>query len=236
VESFVGLLRWLDMAYCAETVRNVRIQATSNPVAFAAAFRTEIEDELWNSLNLRQLTLDGFDLRDLYLSISSFTQVQSLTHLTLWNCQHASEFLSQLSYVLIQVPRLINLRHVAATFDRDDKEFDTCLESTFKICKLHSLHLVWEHPLAYPKATLAAMSLLSKSLQSFSLHYRGHNHRAEQKVFYIREGLSTLIGLCHNLYQLGIQVDEYYILPHWESGHASYWVCPARCQGHYLTN
>lgn len=241
VETFVGMLHWLDNDRCAMNVRNLRIHADAgSPVDFAKAFKKQVAEVLRNSLRLEQLTLDGFDMRDLYLSVSTFTQVQLLTHLTLCDCNYTSVFFYQLTNILIKTPRMINLRHIAATLNHvDQQDIDTCLTSILKTCKLESLHLVWDHTEGRPEATIAAMPLLAKSLRSFSLHYSKRVHVAEEEVFYLREGLGPLVGQCHNLSQLGVQADEYLILPQvWEAPllpqHIAYWVCLARYQKHYL--
>lgn len=221
----------MDNDRCANNIRNLRFHVgTPRPLEFAKLFQREVTENLWNSLSLQQLTLDGFDLRDLYFSISTFTEIRLLTHITLWNCDFASVFFSQLTNILIKFPRLISLQNIAATLDYvDDQDIDACLATILMTCRLETLHLVWDHPRGYPRATLNAMPVLAKSLQSFSLHQKKHIHIAEEEVFYNRHGLGALVEHCHNLSQFGVQVDEYCILPQvWEAPllpqHTSYWV------------
>lgn len=211
------------------SLRNLRIQVPESET-FSQILLNHVAVHDARQLHLNQLTLDGFDLKGLFNFVSQLTQVQSLTHLTLWNCLHADVFFFELTVMFLKSPRLIDLKSLTALFHTNNQDFDECLENLYKICELNSINVVWDHPLGQPGATFAAMSSLAKSLRSLSLHQKTTMHIAEDDLPYLREGLRTIFQSCRNLCQLGIQVNEYYILPQiWDvpilKAHMEFWVC-----------
>ncbi|KAF1967654.1 hypothetical protein BU23DRAFT_285673 [Bimuria novae-zelandiae CBS 107.79] len=235
--TFLRLDRFHEFIHCLlagpfafrSNLKCLRIHV-SNPETFSQVFKKEVLETQCSPLNLNRLTLDGFNMQDLFRPVSQFTYVQSLTHLTLWNCRQTQSFFSQLTDTFLESPRLIDLQHLTTNFDHVNQiNIDKSLESVFKICELRSVHLTWDYPQGSPITTLAAMPLLAKSLRSLSFHQRSHIHIAEEELPYLGEGLKAVIEPCHNLLQLGIQVNEYSIIPQiWDApvmrDHIEFWV------------
>jgi hypothetical protein len=214
--DFISNLAWANIHQ--PCLRRLRISVFANQsVAFSETFRKAVARRQPGQdarlAKVEQLTLAGFDLAELFSSIALIIRTRALTHLTLWNCSNANNFVEELASTFSM--QQLDLRHLAVMFRGIScQDIDICLEDMFKICCLKSLHITWHSVLhGCPSATLASIARMGSTLQSLSLHDKRMVDLDNDNVQYLYPDFGKQLSSCVNLQQLGLQVEECFLDP-----------------------
>jgi hypothetical protein len=208
-------LTWKGPAESNSILQKLRISVSGQPKhseIFTKAVTDRHVPQERRLVNVKQLTLQGFNLSNLFTSVSLMVDVQALTHLTLWKCDAAHLFMQELVGTFGATK--LELEHLAVRLDEKTPEnVDGCLEGLFGICSLTSLHLTWDGVSnGRPATTLANISHLAPSLRSLSFH-DGSVDAIDHDVEYLGTHFGESLGACDELQQLGLQVNDQWVDP-----------------------
>ncbi|KAF2647494.1 hypothetical protein K491DRAFT_685480 [Lophiostoma macrostomum CBS 122681] len=154
-------------------------------------------------VNVKRLTLYGFDLSNLFAPVLLMLDTEALTYLTLWKCDAVHVFMHE--FVRTSNASQLKLENLAIRLDKNAPEsIDGSLKGLFGMCSLLSLHLTWDNMLdGRPAATLADISYLAPTLLFLSFYDGSIVDAMDHNIEYLGAHFGESLGVCSKLQQFG---------------------------------